>query len=123
MKNGIVIPCYNEETRLNLSEIEKYINCNSKQVLCFVNNGSDDNTLSVLKNLQRRLLNSHSSLATQMLIYNLPKHIDRKTAIEEGINHLSENTLVSNIKIEELKFKSFKSIGFDNLVGFTNQAA
>lgn len=49
-KTTLVIPCYNEEKRLNLAAfndaIEKYSSLN----LCFVDDGSRDNTLQLLQN-------------------------------------------------------------------------
>ncbi|MCB4807988.1 response regulator [Tamlana sp. 62-3] len=49
---GVVIPCYNEEERLLSDEFLNYIDKYSGYHLCFVNDGSKDNTLGVLKNLQ-----------------------------------------------------------------------
>ncbi|MFT4684767.1 MAG: CheY-like chemotaxis protein/glycosyltransferase involved in cell wall biosynthesis [Psychroserpens sp.] len=50
---GVVIPCYNEEERLLSSEFTDYINKNSGYHLCFVNDGSKDKTLKILKELQK----------------------------------------------------------------------
>jgi len=111
MKNGIVIPCFNDETNLNLTEIEKFIKCNSKTVLCFVNNASNDETLTMLKKFQLELLNSHHSLATQLLILNLESKENLSEAIKSGIHHLLVNTLVKNISVAGLLFKQ-KSIAF-----------
>ncbi|MBT8259330.1 MAG: response regulator, partial [Bacteroidia bacterium] len=49
---GVVIPCYNEEERLMSEEFINFIDKNSGYHLCFVNDGSKDNTLEVLKNLK-----------------------------------------------------------------------
>ena len=99
MKNGIVIPCFNTAAELNLNKIEEYVDRNSRDILCFVNNGSEDETLNVLKNLQRRLLNSHKCLATQVLICNLSENVSKEDAIKSGKHHLSINTLVKNIQV------------------------
>lgn len=99
MKKGIVIPCFNDASNLNLTQIEKFIDCNPRHVICFVNNASQDETLLVLKNFQRHLLNSHKSLATQFLIMDLPKKEQVEVAIEKGKNHLIENTLIHNITV------------------------
>jgi len=50
---GVVIPCYNEEERLLSDEFLTYIDKNSGYHLCFVNDGSKDNTLEVLHQLQK----------------------------------------------------------------------
>ncbi|NNK82079.1 MAG: response regulator [Flavobacteriaceae bacterium] len=50
---GVVIPCYNEEDRLLSDEFISYIDKNSGYHLCFVNDGSKDNTLQVLKELKK----------------------------------------------------------------------
>ncbi|RLJ61196.1 glycosyl transferase family 2 [Lacinutrix venerupis] len=50
---GVVIPCYNEEERLLSEEFLSYIDKNSGYHLCFVNDGSKDKTLEVLKDLQK----------------------------------------------------------------------
>lgn len=104
MKNGIVINCYNEGSSINFSAIEKFIDSNPNYVFCFVNNGSNDNTLEVLKSFQRRLLNSHNSLSTQLLICNLSKTVNSNEAINLGKDHLLVNTLVKNIMVADNKF-------------------
>jgi len=50
---GVVIPCYNEEERLLSKAFTDYIDKNSGYHLCFVNDGSKDKTLEVLKDLQK----------------------------------------------------------------------
>jgi len=47
----IIIPCYNEEKRLPVKKYEDFYESNSIS-LCFVNDGSTDNTLEILKKLQ-----------------------------------------------------------------------
>ncbi len=50
--HSIVIPCYNEELRLNVSAFQKHIKERSDIIFCFVNDGSTDNTLQTLQLLQ-----------------------------------------------------------------------
>jgi len=50
---GVVIPCYNEEERLLSKEFLNFIDLNSGYHLCFVNDGSKDNTLGVLNKLRQ----------------------------------------------------------------------
>lgn len=99
MKNGIVIPCYNKAKSLNLSEIQKFIECHPNHTLCFVNYGSQDNTLDVLKSFQRKLMQSHNSLATQVLVCDLPNNSCKITAAKTGLTHLRENTMVKNVGV------------------------
>jgi CheY-like chemotaxis protein/glycosyltransferase involved in cell wall biosynthesis len=50
---GVVIPCYNEEERLLSNQFLSFIDKNSGYHLCFVNDGSTDSTLDVLKALEK----------------------------------------------------------------------
>ena len=50
---GVVIPCYNEENRLLSDEFANFVDSNSGYHLCFVNDGSKDNTLGVLNKLKK----------------------------------------------------------------------
>ncbi|AXT56777.1 glycosyltransferase family 2 protein [Aquimarina sp. MMG015] len=52
MKTGIIIPCYNEEKRLNVTAFKKFISKENDYHLCFVNDGSKDNTLKVLQEIK-----------------------------------------------------------------------
>lgn len=52
MKVGIIIPCYNEENRLNSQAFLNCLKTYSSFDLCFVNDGSADNTIKVLKEIQ-----------------------------------------------------------------------
>ena len=48
----IVIPCYNEEARLNKKRISDFLNINNDILLYFVNDGSIDNTFEVLNSIK-----------------------------------------------------------------------
>ena len=50
---GIVIPCYNEEERLKTEEFQKFIVGTTGFHICFVNDGSKDQTLAVLQELRK----------------------------------------------------------------------
>ncbi len=49
----IIIPCYNEEKRLSSEQFIDFINNHKDVLLLFVNDGSNDNTCSVLKNIEK----------------------------------------------------------------------
>lgn len=51
MTTTIIIPCYNEEKRLNQNEFIQFVQANSSVHFLFVNDGSKDNTLSVIEKL------------------------------------------------------------------------
>ena len=50
---GVVIPCYNEAERLLSDEFKTFVHKNLGYHLCFVNDGSKDNTLEVLQELRK----------------------------------------------------------------------
>ena len=55
---GIVVPCYNEEERLRLSEFSRFFNTDETTFFCFVDDGSTDGTKKIVadfvtKNPQR----------------------------------------------------------------------
>ncbi len=116
MKNGIIIPCYNEEARLKLSDYQTFIEKNPKYTLCFVNDGSTDGTLDVLKTFQKKLLSMHRGMETQLLIYDMPKNGGKAEAVRAGVNYLIKNTNVQNVGFVDADLAT----GFDdfqNLVG------
>jgi glycosyltransferase involved in cell wall biosynthesis len=53
-KTAIVIPCYNEAARLDAEEYVSFIKKFSEIDFCFVNDGSKDDTLSVLEKIAAR---------------------------------------------------------------------
>lgn len=97
MKNGIVIPCYNEANRLKLSDFQSFILKNPKYTLCFVNDGSSDDTLNVLKGFQKKLMSLHRGMETQLLIHDMPKNEGKAAAVKAGVNYLLENTNIQNV--------------------------
>lgn len=97
MKNGIVIPCYNEANRLKLSEFKTFINRNPDYTLCFVNDGSKDETLNVLKNFQYELMLCNRGFETQVLVYDMPENGGKASAVRSGVRYLLDNTMVENI--------------------------
>jgi len=80
---GVVIPCYNEENRLLSKEFTDFISKNSGYHLCFVNDGSKDNTLDVLKNLRKGRENFIS-------VYNCAKNGGKAEAVRLGMLHMSK---------------------------------
>jgi CheY-like chemotaxis protein len=81
---GIVIPCYNEEERLSSAVFQKFATENLGYHLCFVNDGSTDNTLDVLKKLREGNEDNIS-------IYNCERNGGKAEAVRQGILHLSKD--------------------------------
>lgn len=81
---GVVIPCYNEEERLLKEEFLSFIDQNSGYYLCFVNDGSTDNTLEVLKKLRK-------GREDYIKVYNCEKNGGKAEAVRQGMLYLAEN--------------------------------
>jgi len=80
---GVVIPCYNEEERLLSKEFTDYIDKNSGYHLCFVNDGSKDQTLQVLKELQK----GREDFIT---VYDCEKNGGKAEAVRLGMLHMAQ---------------------------------
>ncbi|XMO86449.1 response regulator [Algibacter sp. AS12] len=80
---GVVIPCYNEEERLLSNEFITYIVKNSGYHLCFVNDGSTDRTLEVLKELQK----GREDFIT---VYDCEKNGGKAEAVRLGMLHMAK---------------------------------
>ncbi len=78
---GVVIPCYNEEERLSSAEFKDFAHKNLGYHLCFVNDGSTDNTLAVLQQLKKDNPDNIS-------IYNCKQNGGKAEAVRQGILHL-----------------------------------
>ncbi|MFK7810888.1 MAG: glycosyltransferase [Maribacter sp.] len=78
---GVVIPCYNEEERLLSSEFKAFAHKNLGYHLCFVNDGSTDNTLEVLRELR-------DSNPNNISVYNCKKNSGKAEAVRQGMQHL-----------------------------------
>ncbi len=78
---GVVIPCYNEETRLKTDTFKNFVDKNLGYHLCFVNDGSTDNTLEVLNNLAK-------GKESYISVYNCPQNGGKAEAVRQGILHM-----------------------------------
>ena len=81
MKTGIIIPCYNEENRLNSTAFIHFINKENSYHLCFVNDGSKDQTISVLKKIQ-------DTNPKKISILNIKKNGGKAAAVRTGARYL-----------------------------------
>lgn len=90
MTNGIVIPCYNESSRLDIKSYLDYAADHKDTTLCFVNDGSSDATratLADIKNLEYD--NVH--------IFNLSENSGKAIAVQQGALYLYHETDVDTI--------------------------
>ncbi|WP_218599284.1 response regulator [Polaribacter sp. NJDZ03] len=80
---GVVIPCYDEEKRLLSKEFTDFIIKNSGYHLCFVNDGSKDNTLQVLNDLRK----GREDFIT---VYDCEKNGGKAEAVRQGMLHMAK---------------------------------
>ena len=51
---GIVVPCYNEEERLQLSEFSRFFKTDNTTFFCFVDDGSTDGTKKIVADFVKK---------------------------------------------------------------------
>ena len=89
-KYGIVVPCYNEEKRLPYDTFLAFAIMNPDVLLCLVNDGSKDNTLSVLRELEKESPNN-------VIVYDLEKNSGKSEAVRQGMLYVHKNYKASMI--------------------------
>ncbi len=107
MKTGIIIPCYNEEKRLDQDAFVNFIKDHSDYHLCFVNDGSKDNTLGVLQSMKE-------AVPTRISIVDVKKNSGKATAVRAGARFLYNLENISNIGFIDADlstdFRDFKDL-------------
>ena len=78
-----MVPCYNEENRLPIDDFRNFIRKHPEVLICFVDDGSSDQTLKVLNGLKEGNTN------VEIISYSPNK--GKAEAVRTGINHC--NTL------------------------------
>ncbi len=81
MKTGIIIPCYNEENRLDTNAFITFINAKNEFHLCFVNDGSKDDTIRVLKEVQE-------TNPEKVSVIDMKKNGGKAAAVRAGARYL-----------------------------------
>ncbi len=75
---AMVVPCYNEEKRFPYQEFLIFAKAHPEVIICFVNDGSKDKTLSVLRALQ-------TEHPENISVYSLEKNSGKSEAVRQGI--------------------------------------
>lgn len=90
MKNGIVIPCYNEADRLKFDEFQSFLDNNRSFLICFVNDGSTDKTLEQLESFASKNIG-------QVHLCNLTENGGKAEAVRQGVKYILKETNVKNV--------------------------
>ena len=105
---GVVIPCYNEEDRLSSKEFTDFVEKHSGYHLCFVNDGSKDNTLHILKELRK-------GREDYITVYDCEQNGGKAEAVRLGMLHMANYTDLDYIGFLDADL-STDLIDFDDLV-------
>jgi len=74
----VVIPCYNEIDRLDVNQFIAFYNANINYCFLFVNDGSTDSTLDLLKEIQ-------SNRNDRITVLDLKNNVGKAAAVREGM--------------------------------------
>jgi dolichyl-phosphate beta-glucosyltransferase len=89
---AIVVPCFNEEKKLCIDDYNSFLKDHPHCFICFVNDGSTDETDAILKKLSAEFKrNTH--------VLTLTKNLGKGNAVRKGVEYILQN-------------KSTKSIGY-----------
>ena len=84
MKTIITIPCYNETNRLPVSKFRKFLQAGNNISFIFVNDGSKDNTLSVIEHLA-------DSCGNKVKVLDFMHNKGKAEAVRQGIKSSFSN--------------------------------
>lgn len=110
MKNAIIIPCYNEEKRLDLGRFAAFLKTHPNYLVCFVNDGSRDATLSMLKSFQTNHLGN-------VLVYDMPENSGKAEAVRRGTLYVLQNYNVDRVGYLDADLAT----GFEDFVRLINE--
>ncbi len=82
MKTGIIIPCYNEANRLEINTFTNFAKQNTHYHLCFVNDGSSDDTLEVLEAVQ-------ATSPENITVMDVKINAGKAAAVRAGVKYLN----------------------------------
>ncbi len=81
-KSCIIIPCYNEANRLNIDAFKAFQDSSISFDLCFVNDGSQDNTLKILQ--------AFAKTTKRITVIHLKNNVGKAEAIRQGVLQLKD---------------------------------
>jgi len=107
MKTGIIIPCYNEANRLNTNAFVHFVKYNTAYHLCFVNDGSKDNTVEVLNQIKKQV-------PVRVSIIDVKNNAGKAAAVRTGVKYLNQNKNIDVVGFMDADlstgFADFKSL-------------
>lgn len=107
MKTGIIIPCYNEADRINQIAFLQFIKEHNEYHLCFVNDGSTDDTITVLNRLKRNATESIS-------VVDVKRNAGKAAAVRAGARYLYTREDLTHIGFMDADlstdFEDFKAL-------------
>ena len=107
MKTGIIIPCYNEAKRIDQQAFIDFATTHQNYHLCFVNDGSTDNTNDVLEKMQWKSPYNIS-------IVDVKKNAGKAAAVRSGSQYMygiPEITSIGFIDADlSTDFRDFKDL-------------
>ena len=84
---AIIVPCYNEEQRFPYAAFLSFAKNHPEALLCFVNDGSRDKTLSVLRGIE-------SECPENIIVYSLSQNSGKAEAVRQGMLYVHSNYAV-----------------------------
>lgn len=87
---GVVIPCYNEADRIDPEPFLGFVDQNLGYHLCFVNDGSTDNTLEVLHLLRE-------GREEQISVFNCEVNGGKAEAVRQGMHFMSQDRQIDYV--------------------------
>lgn len=108
MKVGIIIPCYNEEKRLNIEAFRKWLKDFNDFQICFVNDGSIDNTLKILTKFKQEY-------SDRITVINKKKNQGKSMAIKAGARYFYSISTIQYVGYFDADFDS-NFDDFDKLI-------
>jgi len=84
IKTCLIIPCYNEERSLNITHFREFAVNNKNVLLCFVNDGSTDNTLKILQKIK-------AGLEQKIEVISLVRNKGKAEAVRQGVIHCNSH--------------------------------
>ncbi len=84
LKYAVIVPCYNEEKRFPFQQFLAFAKAEPSMLICLVNDGSKDRTLSVLKGFQVESPNN-------VCVFDMPQNGGKSEAVRQGMLYVLEN--------------------------------